>query len=58
MSICTALILNWQFAGTRTHIIGSIVCFGLTGLLSGLYFVKEIISFTKIPANAPKQKNY
>jgi hypothetical protein len=54
ISICTALILNWQYRETRVHIIGSIICFGLTGTLSGLYFVKEIISFTKIPENAPQ----
>ena len=51
-SICIALILNWQYRETRVHIVGSIICFGLTGALSGLYFVKEIISFTKIPENA------
>lgn len=54
ISICTALILNWQFADTRNHIIGSIICFGLTGLLSGIYFVKEVIAFTKMPANTPQ----
>lgn len=54
ISVCTALILNWQFVSTRTHIIGSIVCFGLTGLLSGIFFVKEVIAFTKIPSTAPQ----
>jgi hypothetical protein len=52
-SACTALILNWKYAGTRIHIIGALVCFGLTGLLSGLYFVREVIAFTKVPADAP-----
>ncbi|TMI91237.1 MAG: hypothetical protein E6H06_16790 [Bacteroidetes bacterium] len=52
ISACIALILNWQYAGTRVHIIGALVCFGLTGLLSGLYFVKEVIAFTKIPVDA------
>jgi len=52
ISACTALILNWQFADTRIHIIGALVCFGITGALSGLYFVKEILSFTKIPKDS------
>ena len=54
ISVCTALILNWQFVDTRIHIIGSIICFGLTGLLSGIFFVKEVIAFTKIPPTAPQ----
>ena len=52
ISACIALILNWQYAGTRVHIIGALICFGLTGLLSGVYFVKEVIAFTKIPVDA------
>src|SRR6187431_1241058 len=27
ISICTALILNWQYMETRVHIIGAIICF-------------------------------
>jgi len=53
VSASVALILNWKYPGTRLHIIGALVCFGLTGLLSGLYFVKEVIAFTKIPRDAP-----
>ena len=54
MSACTALILNWQLADIRNHIIGAIVCFGLTGVLSGIYFVREVSAFTKIPVGAPQ----
>jgi hypothetical protein len=54
VSICTALILNWEHRQVRLHIIGAIACFGLTGALSGIYFVKEVIAFTKIPADAPQ----
>lgn len=49
ISVCTSLILNWESINARTHIMGSIVCFGLTGALSGIYFVKEVIAFSKIP---------
>jgi hypothetical protein len=51
IAICTALILNWPYKETRVHIIGAIVCFGLTGILSGLFFVQEVIAFTKIPTS-------
>jgi hypothetical protein len=54
ISVCTALILNWQSINARIHIIGAIVCFGLTGALNGIYFVKEVIAFTKIPSDAPQ----
>jgi len=51
---CTALILNWDLAPVRNYILVSIACFGLTGALSGMYFVKEVIAFTKIPLTAPQ----
>src|SRR5437764_15048577 len=43
---CAALILNCTYAGTRLHIIGALVSFGLNGLVSVVYFVKAIIAFT------------
>jgi len=49
----TSLVLNWQNELVRNHILGALACFGLTGALSGLYFVKEVIAFTKIPADEP-----
>lgn len=52
ISAVIALILNWKYTDTRIHIIGGLICFALTGILSGLYFVKEIIAFTKISAEA------
>lgn len=54
ISIGISLVLYWNHVDTRIHIIGAIVCFGLTGALSGIYFVKEVIAFTKIPTNAPQ----
>src|SRR5204862_1620398 len=36
-SICTALILNWHLSDVRNYLIFSILCFGLTGTLSGIY---------------------
>lgn len=54
ISACTALILNWDLTAVSHYILASIACFGLTGALSGMYFVKEVIAFTKIPADAPQ----
>ena len=51
---CISLILYWDYVDTRIHIIGAIVCFGLTGALSGIYFVSEVIAFTKITPDAPQ----
>ena len=54
--ICTiaALIFNWESWDRRVHIIGALVCFGLTGALSGIYFVKEVLAFTRMPAETPQ----
>jgi hypothetical protein len=52
ISLIGALILNWQSSDVRNHIFGALACFGLTGALSGMYFVKEVIAFTRIPADA------
>jgi uncharacterized iron-regulated membrane protein len=53
ISIGVSLILNWNFPEVRNYIMAAMACFGLTGALSGIYFVKEVIAFTKIPVNAP-----
>ncbi len=50
---CTSLILNWQYPDTRNHIIGGLACFVTTGILSGVYFVKEVLAFSKMPADSP-----
>ena len=52
-SICLSLILNWQLPEVRNYLIASISCFALTGILSGIYFVKEVIAFSKIPVDVP-----
>jgi hypothetical protein len=48
----TALYLNWHWPHGRTHIIGGIVCFMLTGILGITYFIREIMIFSKIPGGA------
>src|SRR5687767_3673264 len=54
ISLISALILNWENPHIRNHIIGALACFGLTGALSGIYFVKEVLAFTRFPVNAPQ----
>ena len=50
----TSLVLNWQYPDTRVHIIGGLVCYSLTGILSGTYFVKEVLAFSGMPVDAPQ----
>jgi hypothetical protein len=52
ISLGIALILNWQNTFVRNYILATLACYGLTGILSGIYFVKEVIAFTKIPVDA------
>lgn len=51
VSLSVALILNWNYELARMHIIGAMVCFGLTGILNIVYFVREVMLFSKIPAH-------
>jgi hypothetical protein len=54
ISLLISLILNWQSAIARSYIIAALACFGLTGALSGMYFVKEVLAFSKMPVDTPK----
>jgi hypothetical protein len=49
-----SLILNWQLPEVRNYLLASFGCFGLTGALSGMYFVKEVLAFSNMPIDAPK----
>jgi hypothetical protein len=49
LSLIISWFLNDQSPGARTHIIGAIACFGLTGILSAIYFVPEVLAFIKWP---------
>jgi hypothetical protein len=49
-----ALIFNWQYIQVRNYIMLGLASYALTGILSGMYFVREVIAFTKIPPDAPK----
>jgi hypothetical protein len=53
ISVCFALIFNWRLPLVRSHLIFAIISYGLAGILSGMYFVKEVIAFTKMTVDAP-----
>ena len=54
ISLGTSLVLNWEYPIVRNYILASMGCFGLTGALSGLYFVKEVLAFSNMPIDAPQ----
>jgi hypothetical protein len=54
ISLLVSLILNWQYTIVRSYLFASLACFGLTGALSGMYFVKEVLAFSNMPVTAPK----
>ena len=54
ISLIISLVLNWESPIVRNYILASMGCFGLTGALSGLYFVKEVLAFSNMPVTAPK----
>lgn len=54
VTCCTALLLNWGFEEVRDHILIALACYITTGLLSGVYFVREILAFSGMPADAPQ----
>ena len=54
ISICTSAILYWQDFDLRIHILGGLLCFVLNGIVSAVYFVKEVVAFSKMPVDAPQ----
>lgn len=54
IAICTSAILYWQDFDLRIHILGGLLCFVLTGIVSTVYFVREVVAFSQIPAEAPQ----
>ena len=54
ISLIAALILHWGQPVVRNYLFAALACFGLTGAMSGLYFVKEVLAFSAMPVTAPK----
>jgi len=53
ISFIVTLITNWKLPEVRPYLILSLVCFLTVGASSGVYFVKEILTFSKMPATTP-----
>ncbi len=51
--VVASLIFNWRHSEVRLYLISAIACFLITGILSGSYFIREVISFSQIPIDAP-----
>ena len=54
VSLVGSLITNWQYIEVRTYLFAALACFVLNGISTGVYFVKEILYFAKMPADAPQ----
>ena len=48
-TICASLLVNWEFEEVRNHILTALACYITTGLLSGIYFAREIQAFSAMP---------
>lgn len=53
ISFIVTLITNWKLPEVRPYLILSLVCFLTVGASSGVFFVKEILIFSKMPATTP-----
>jgi hypothetical protein len=53
VSLMIAIITNWELSDVRLYLILALGCFVAIAALTGVYFVKEILTFSKMPATAP-----
>lgn len=44
-----SLILNWGNGTIRTYLLLTLACYVIIGVSTGVYFVKEILAFSKMP---------
>ncbi|HYG14993.1 MAG TPA: hypothetical protein VEC12_04500 [Bacteroidia bacterium] len=49
-----ALIDIWEQTTARNYVLMALAAYALAGVLSAMYFVKEIIAFSKMPPDGPK----
>ena len=53
VALITAIITNWQFENVRIYLLAALGCFVAVAALTGAYFVKEILTFSKMPETTP-----
>ena len=52
--LITGLVMNWHDIAVRSCIFAALACFVLNAVSTGVYFVKEILAFAKMPVDAPQ----
>lgn len=52
--IIASLIVNWADVNIRNYIIITLAGFVINAALTGAYFVKEVMAFSKMEINAPQ----
>ena len=52
-ALIIAIITNWKYADVRIYLLLALSCFLAVAGLTGAYFVKEILTFSKMPATTP-----
>ncbi|MDB5109361.1 MAG: hypothetical protein JWR67_475 [Mucilaginibacter sp.] len=53
VALIIAIITNWELRDVRLYLILALGCFIAVAALTGAYFVKEILIFSKMPATTP-----
>jgi hypothetical protein len=53
VALIIAIITNWKYADVRIYLMLALGCFVAVAVLTGVYFVKEILTFSKVPATTP-----
>lgn len=52
-ALIISIITNWKYADVRIYLLLALGCFLAVAGLTGTYFVKEILTFSKMPATTP-----
>lgn len=53
ISLAISIIIYIDQDQVRNFLLAAFVCFAVNGALSGVYFAKEIIAFTKVTVDSP-----
>ena len=53
LALAFALVVNWGIAQRKGPLLGTLACNALLWIATGVYFVPEILRFTKMPKDSP-----
>jgi len=51
---CAALLFYREVEEIRNHILTALACYITAGLLTGIYFTRELMAFSAMPENTPQ----